>query len=207
MTVSPTLLERINVRREVRSPEECWPWVSGSIRIQWGTSRAETTELRRAVWLLEHGAFPGRYQHIEVSCGNARCLNPRHLIYQTEEQRFWSKVDKSGGPDACWMWKGTKSYHGQYGQFQFRVKAQGSVRAHRLAWEYVKGEKLPPEVFLCHRCDVPLCVNPAHLFPRTPKENNEDMWRKGRGSRGDRHREAIRRAKERRASFTKGNDR
>lgn len=186
--LSPTLAARLDTRRDMSGgPDSCWPQTWGAPGIGTGPRGKHTLSLRHAVWLVEHGELPVRYAHVELSCKTPRCLNPRHLYIQTEEQRFWSKVDKSGGERACWIWTGTKSYHGQYGQFQFNKRADGTVRAHRQAWEYVKKEKLPPEVFLCHHCDTPLCVNPAHLFPGSPKDNCEDMWKKGRGSCGPQH--------------------
>ena len=46
------------------------------------------------------------------------------MALQTNEQRFWSKVDRSGGPESCWLWVAGKS-HG-YGAFFFEGKLHGA---------------------------------------------------------------------------------
>ena len=45
--------------------------------------------------------------------------------------------------------------------------------------------EIPDDQHACHNCpdgDNPLCCNPAHLFPGTPKENTRDMIAKGRAN-------------------------
>lgn len=89
--------------------------------------------------------------------------------------RFWAKVNKGDGPSACWIWQGAKDRRG-YG----KVEVDGRFRtASRVAWILIHGE-VPENYFVCHHCDVPACVNPAHLFIGTGSDNMRDMVKKGR---------------------------
>ena len=91
------------------------------------------------------------------------------------EQRFWAKVVK-GGPDECWLWIGAKARHG-YGMIAVNGKHR---KAHRVAWEIANGATFPEGMSACHTCDNPPCVNPAHIWPGTMKDNLRDASKKGR---------------------------
>ena len=108
----------------------------------------------------------------------------------TPEQRFWAKVRRDPN---CWEW--TASTNGtpgwEYGQFKFNGRM---VPAHRLSFEWSNGP-IPPGMFVCHRCDNPICVRPSHLFLGTRQDNMNDMKQKGRhrsrSPRGARHWRAV----------------
>jgi len=94
------------------------------------------------------------------------------------EERFWSKVDRSAGPEGCWLWTGSGDPKG-YGTFWHDGRTR---KAHRASWLLFKGG-IPEGIWVLHRCDNPPCVNPAHLWLGTNADNVADMMRKGR----DRH--------------------
>ena len=102
----------------------------------------------------------------------------QHLI-----ERFWSRVDKSGGEDACWPWLATKDHRG-YGGLSINDR---SVKAHRVALELHLGRPIAVGACALHSCDNPPCVNPAHLREGTLAENSREMSLKGRAAFGDRN--------------------
>lgn len=88
------------------------------------------------------------------------------MLPQSTAQRFWPKVDRSGGPDACWLWLGYLFVNG-YGRFWFAGK---HVRAHRWAYEAENGP-IPDGLVLDHLCRIRACVNPRHLEAVTLRTN------------------------------------
>lgn len=75
--------------------------------------------------------------------------------------------------NGCWIWKRKKGYYG-YGHTTYRSK---SMSVHRVSWIVFKGE-IPNGLCVCHKCDVPSCCNPEHLFLGTHKQNTRDMMQK-----------------------------
>lgn len=116
---------------------------------------------------------------------------------QDPEERFRAKfvIDPAAG---CWLWQGRLA-KGGYGIFYTGEKKDGDHRrsvnvfAHRWSFQHFVGV-IPMDLFVCHSCDNPPCVNPDHLWLGTAADNMADMVAKGRSAKAPlspEHRAAI----------------
>ena len=101
-----------------------------------------------------------------------------YVLDQKYIDRFWSKVDIKS-KDECWEWKAWITKNG-YGRF---FDGEKTLFAHRFSYFQTHGYSLPPEIFICHKCDNPKCCNPKHLFAGTNQDNVDDRESKGRGTK------------------------
>lgn len=110
-----------------------------------------------------------------------KCARIGNVVIEPIEKRLDDQtipVTESG----CWIWLGMLD-SGGYGTIKLNRRTQ---KAHRVSWEHYRG-LIPDEIKVLHRCDIPMCINPDHLFLGTQAENIADMIAKGRnrGSPGE----------------------
>lgn len=98
------------------------------------------------------------------------------------QSRFWAKVAVVHDLHSCWLWSGLRDKHG-YGRLNENGKP---ILVHRYAYKLMIG-RIRSGLYVCHCCDVPLCVRPSHLFLGTQKQNLRDASAKGRMASGERN--------------------
>lgn len=96
-------------------------------------------------------------------------------------ERFWSKVNVSDDPNACWEWTGYILR--KYGYLNINGK---NIRVHRFSYALHYGS-IPNGQVIRHNCDNPSCVNPKHLSSGTQPDNIKDKMLKNRQAQGERH--------------------
>lgn len=90
---------------------------------------------------------------------------------------FWANV-QVGLARQCWPWVGQYTTLYGYGLW-YQGPLDTSRLAHRESFRRCRGS-IADGLWVLHRCDNPRCVNPAHLFLGTPKDNVHDSMAKGR---------------------------
>ncbi len=103
----------------------------------------------------------------------------------TAAQAFFTKVNKDG-PGGCWIFTGSIKPRNGYGHIRV---AGRDHNAHRWSWAHAYGP-IPAGKEIAHKCDVPACVNPEHLFVASHHENMLDAMVKRRHAHGERSRHA-----------------
>lgn len=112
-------------------------------------------------------------------------MRPKEITVTLSEQEktlFWSKVDIKEDKTECWEWNAAFIKGRMYGKVGIRRRF---YLAHRMSYYIHFGN--PGTLLVCHHCDNPKCCNPHHLFLGTDKDNSEDMVKKKRVVRGERH--------------------
>lgn len=94
-----------------------------------------------------------------------------------EMVRFMEQVSPEPN-SGCWLWTGPVQVSG-HAQFCTGGHQGKKVMAYRFSYERFVAP-IPDGLFVCHRCDVPQCVNPDHMFLGSQKDNMRDAKLKGR---------------------------
>lgn len=97
-----------------------------------------------------------------------------------ERLDYYSMPEPNSG---CLLWIGGMVHDFGYGQ----LKVDGrTANVHVLQWVRFNGP-VPPGGYVCHKCDVPACIEPTHLFLGDLRTNMADKCAKRRHRFGVRH--------------------
>jgi hypothetical protein len=115
-------------------------------------------------------------KHYKTAYKSGAIKNPRleRKVPLAVRLEKYSHIDPLSG---CIEWFDAKDGCG-YGKLFVNKK---TVSAHRIAYELVNGP-IPEGLIVLHKCDNTSCVNAAHLFLGTHKDNAIDRNAKGRNA-------------------------
>lgn len=155
---------------------------------------------RRLVVKEFAGVVDGRRAWLcQCDCGNMKVVLGyylrRHLVgscgcrqFFTDDQKLSRLVSRLNRrhiktESGCWEWDGAAVDENGYCQIKIDNVC---YYVHRVSYETFIGP-IPNEMKVLHRCDNPPCINPEHLFLGTYQDNMNDMVKKDRQARGERH--------------------
>ena len=86
-------------------------------------------------------------------------------------------ISKRKTKKGCILWKGKLNKRG----YSHHIHGLDGKRtsAHRMSYEIANGE-FDKNLFICHRCNNPTCVNAEHLYAGTHKDNMRDVRERGK---------------------------
>jgi len=142
------------------------------------------TDLRPKLCLVIHcdrfsdhlGYCDKHYQQMKLK-GKVYESKKEHTYeyYKNNLHECCEPVTESG----CWLWSKHLDKNG-YGVFSVMTNGRKrTLKAHRLSYEIVNGS-IPNDGHICHKCDIPTCINPKHLFLGATQDNTQDKVNKNR---------------------------
>lgn len=106
------------------------------------------------------------------SCGCLNSIN-REDYDECIKNKLLGNITKN--EENCWVWNKSKDKKG-YGKTNYKNKI---MLCHRLSW-LLFNKSLNNNMYVCHKCDNPSCINPDHLFLGTNRDNILDAYHKNR---------------------------
>jgi len=173
-----------NFWNKVDKSNKCWIWYGNINHSGYGVffNGERRTSVQRFVWELNNPKLKSGICVLQT-CNNKLCVNPIHLYIDNNRRpdkdtpsKLWDNTIIDKDTD-CWLWQGKRNKQG-YGEITWNGKW---YRTNRLSYSLThENIKLTEEQQVCHHCDNPPCINPAHLFLGTAKDNAQDAISKGR---------------------------
>lgn len=103
-----------------------------------------------------------------------------YIDHKVRIERMSIPVTETG----CWLWTGqTLGKQKRYPKIMVGGRKGKYIAAHRVSYAAFVGP-IPEGMSVLHKCDIPLCVNPSHLFLGNQADNMRDMKIKGRSTKG-----------------------
>lgn len=119
----------------------------------------------------QYGCQLSTVRYVLTKYGGVKSRGHLHPRNPTKEIGYNRYVVKN--PTGCWGWSGYVNNSG-YGSVTVNNKV---MYAHRIS--YAINFEDPKGLFVCHKCDNPICSNPEHLFLGDYRDNLHDLLKKG----------------------------